>query len=535
MNKNLKKYSFKIVVLLFLLIGARAAFWLSQQNQDIRQQASDGSITKNTTVDLAHPKLIGPPETASEAKIHPNLIGPPETTKEENFDSRYIGPPETIGVGGNPSPIPTPYPTPSPTPSPLPSLTPSPTPAPLSKRCESCNNSLPPSTPYSRCADELVCKFENSEVCEIVQGKGKVCTAIVGQSGKCVRPNESLDVCQDNTPISLAGDTLPNDPRIRFQRLTVNELLLPFQSIIFSKTVTLNNQDLIIEDNYGEPGYGEFFVFYPSPGLDFEILAKELDINFAGSYVKTAFYGPDKKKINNVGTGTRIQYSAPSRLPYYLVVYTFNHKQGRTEITVANRDRIYNKAYVKRIDQDMRPLHNGEKLGRKEADFFLQVPRISNINNEYINYMAQRENEIRNYSTRVKITQTCPLTQKSTSVPIGIQRMNYSELNPLRNIQLKIYPQTSAYFPPGYNYTINLEYPDPNQGWVTRFSTISQSGLAADLNNDGAVDISDYSLLVSEFMQTRESRWPRYLLADLNCDGIVDLSDYSLLISHISL
>ncbi|MFC1626686.1 right-handed parallel beta-helix repeat-containing protein [Patescibacteria group bacterium] len=51
---------------------------------------------------------------------------------------------------------------------------------------------------------------------------------------------------------------------------------------------------------------------------------------------------------------------------------------------------------------------------------------------------------------------------------------------------------------------------------------------AADINQNGIVDISDYSLLIIDLLKTSPSN-PR---ADINKDGIVDISDYSLLIQQ---
>lgn len=47
----------------------------------------------------------------------------------------------------------------------------------------------------------------------------------------------------------------------------------------------------------------------------------------------------------------------------------------------------------------------------------------------------------------------------------------------------------------------------------------------ADFNNDGRVDLWDYSMLIREFLKVL----PVYL-ADANCDHKVDLTDYSLLV-----
>ena len=58
-------------------------------------------------------------------------------------------------------------------------------------------------------------------------------------------------------------------------------------------------------------------------------------------------------------------------------------------------------------------------------------------------------------------------------------------------------------------------------------STYSTDYNIADINQDGIVDITDYSILVSQFFQTGDS-----LSADLNGDRIVDISDYSILVSN---
>ncbi len=50
----------------------------------------------------------------------------------------------------------------------------------------------------------------------------------------------------------------------------------------------------------------------------------------------------------------------------------------------------------------------------------------------------------------------------------------------------------------------------------------------ADINRDGIVDITDYSLLVIDFFKATPSN-PR---SDINVDGIVDITDYSLLVGQ---
>ena len=340
-------------------------------------------------------------------------------------------------------------------------------------------------------------------------------------------------------PISLTGDTLPEDSRIIWQQLTINNTLLEHNQGTFSlqKNYTLPSSEVLpIED-----GYGQFYIIHPVIGKKLETLVRELDINTNGSYIKTVLYGPDKKKI--VEAGTRINFTTENTGPYYLVAHTFDHKTGQVEVTVSDEFRKNIFPYIKRIDKDMELLWDnynsaGGQIGRKAADFFLQVPWLKTINDDiYIVYEHQTDqNTLQIETPRVTISQTCPSNGQVTNIPVSVESVGHFELNPLRTMQVKVYPQISAqypagsYFPPGYNYTINLEYPNPNVGWTTRFSTTSQSGLMADLNDDGAVDISDYSLLVSEFMQSNN-----FLVSDLNCDGLVDISDYSLLIRNISL
>lgn len=50
----------------------------------------------------------------------------------------------------------------------------------------------------------------------------------------------------------------------------------------------------------------------------------------------------------------------------------------------------------------------------------------------------------------------------------------------------------------------------------------------ADIDQDGFVDLSDYSVLVANFLKTV----PANARADINKDGVVDISDYSILVKH---
>jgi hypothetical protein len=63
-------------------------------------------------------------------------------------------------------------------------------------------------------------------------------------------------------------------------------------------------------------------------------------------------------------------------------------------------------------------------------------------------------------------------------------------------------------------------------GGILPVNTVLAHGTnVADINEDGIVDLTDYSILAGNFFKTTPSN-PR---ADINVDGIVDMSDYSLL------
>lgn len=68
-------------------------------------------------------------------------------------------------------------------------------------------------------------------------------------------------------------------------------------------------------------------------------------------------------------------------------------------------------------------------------------------------------------------------------------------------------------------------------GFFLFFSTpkvLAQVNCSADINLDGFVDISDYSLLTSDFFKTS----PANLRSDINIDGIVDITDYAILANN---
>ena len=64
--------------------------------------------------------------------------------------------------------------------------------------------------------------------------------------------------------------------------------------------------------------------------------------------------------------------------------------------------------------------------------------------------------------------------------------------------------------------------------FISKTQTHAQYNIA-DINQDGIVDLTDFSILVANFLQTSSNP---YNQADINQDGIVDLSDFSFILAN---
>ncbi len=62
---------------------------------------------------------------------------------------------------------------------------------------------------------------------------------------------------------------------------------------------------------------------------------------------------------------------------------------------------------------------------------------------------------------------------------------------------------------------------------ANKYGGINIASCAPDINQDGRVDLFDYSSLLIDFLKL-QLRNPR---SDINKDGIVDLKDYSILVN----
>jgi hypothetical protein len=376
--------------------------------------------------------------------------------------------------------------------------------------------------------------------------------SLVGQIKKLSSVHALVD--PDN-PISLSGDDFPTDPRIIdgpnvIERVLINSNVIDTNNRVYATTYhfnipTADSRVLPIED-----GYGRILKIYPKAGVEYEILAREVDIAEIGSYVETTLYGPDKKKI--IDAGTRIDFTAAGTEPYYLIIRTFDHKTGDISVTVSNKNRRYKKKYIQVFGEDFiaSPMHNYIKLGKKPVLSFIQFPQITHLSEQTINYRTESDRQqIENMLKRARVTQICPSNDQivNDDLPVTLSKPNFSydDVGEIANLLVQIRPTQTEAFPPGYKYIINLESQSEivnsasNSGELNAqevqetdeqvFSTINRNSWA-DTNNDGVVDISDYSVLVSEFMQNQPMPF-----ADLDCDGQVDISDYSLLVQNFSL
>ena len=70
------------------------------------------------------------------------------------------------------------------------------------------------------------------------------------------------------------------------------------------------------------------------------------------------------------------------------------------------------------------------------------------------------------------------------------------------------------------NCITGIIFNNPNQ-----YCNVNNNGCVADINQDGVIDLSDYSLLAINFLKTN----PSNIRADISNDGVVDISDFSVL------
>lgn len=139
-NKNKKNYIIGGVLVLILLIGLAATYFLGQQAQDIRQQATCDEQCPGSDGVLRN---CSPPEEPQQSICNSSWVGRVQycggvqfccngSTWSANmtFCNALQSPSPTPSPTPTPTPSPTPTPTPSPTPTPTPTPTPKPTPSP---------------------------------------------------------------------------------------------------------------------------------------------------------------------------------------------------------------------------------------------------------------------------------------------------------------------------------------------------------------------------------------------------------------------
>lgn len=87
------------------------------------------------------------------------------------------------------------------------------------------------------------------------------------------------------------------------------------------------------------------------------------------------------------------------------------------------------------------------------------------------------------------------------------------------------YTDTGLTSSTSYSYSIQALDAAQNASGVATLTTSTSSPKSGDINGDNSVDVTDLSILLSNWQKTTAS-------ADLNKDGIVDIFDLSILLSH---
>ncbi len=290
-----------------------------------------------------------------------------------------------------------------------------------------------------------------------------------------------------------------------------------------------------------------------------ELLAQELDIDNQGSYVFSAYYDSDGRILNppNKRTfNTRIQFEAEENTQYYALIGAFGNREGTVSVTVDYDNTYLLQPLIRRpnIDDIFRDLDEIPVLGRVATDFAFDAPRFRNISSSQGLFDWQRsvgpaESSSVYSSKQVWIKQRC----STESGPFDLEQGERVEAYLSGNLDdegvistLTVTPQSTnnseSYQPflPGRDYIVvgrtvlrnqdNIvqpsggPYPAEELG---RFSTTNKN--IYDLTGDGIIDISDYSILISEYLDET-----RVLAADYNCDDVVDIEDYSQLIRRYS-
>jgi hypothetical protein len=482
---------------------------------------SDGTITSGVRDECS---CLGAP-TCSSSSPRPSSIACTRDTKRCPDDSLVIrsGP----NCEFAPCPRATASPTPTPTPTPpagcfyqsvqciqapcnpiLVCPSPSPTPSP---------------TTHQNCQSDSDCS--GNEFC--YQPPMPYCPP----NAACVQVMPAQYCKEKDTTSILITDNLPN-------QLTYLTLVVDEKPSVFNLDST---NPKVTSDGGGEisrrDGYAMGFKFNVKKGQNVDLLAKELDIKNVGSYVGTHLYGPDKKRMGYSLGSTRAGVQiAPEDATYYWIVQTFSNKEGRVQVQAYDLDKSKAKSWFVTAESStlLNPNDGIKYLGRYEFKLQMEFPSPVTLNNdgtlEYFNHSAGRSVKEQPKLLISKDASISPAYDNLlNAIPVKIVKLS--------DTKIEITPgnTTKSLFKPGYYYALisqsiydtNLSVTGVNYTAYFRASS-SSVYLTADLNNDQKVNILDYTILSSHFMETE------YFFADINLDGKVNLMDFTIMMGQFN-
>ncbi len=302
----------------------------------------------------------------------------------------------------------------------------------------------------------------------------------------------------------------------------------------------LNNTHPKVQSPDGEIGYAMAFKFEGQQGQNLETLVTELSINNVGSFIRTHLYGPDKKMITSADT--RIDLTVSQAGTFYLVAQTFGEKQGDIAVQVFDNDeqKLKGSLIGQALDAVLPPQilptysQNILNIGRNPFYLTLEFPDTVTLQSdnvvEYFSKQAAKTMKVRPTVYRSSSTDILNLVNSRANIaPLAVTITKQSD----KVIVIK--PRYMDLFRQGYYYGFISDVIYEQEGvsgmnFYAYFGAVSTSGKVADLNNDGKVNIMDFTLLSQEFMQN-----PEYQHADINNDGKVNLMDYTILSNDFSI
>lgn len=397
------------------------------------------------------------------------------------------------------------------------------------------------------------------------------CTRL--ESGDCgFQEQDQLQQClaeyEDGDDDDEDDQTTPNPEYSFFQRLpdelrdTATELDFGGSAIELELDETATYVDVSeFELNDTDPAIAPIQILrFTTPGelnREVQFLAEEVDYDDEGSYIFTAYYDSEGRLLNPPSKryyGTRIQFEANENTEYYAIVGAFGNQEGTARLSVGLSDSYPLQPIIQRpnIDDSFVDIDEIASIGRVGVFFGFEAPRFRDINNESNTFSWARfiDSSSGNgiFGTKkVWIEEQCATAEGDLTLGVGNRiEPDVLQLGSLEGIISSIMvtpPSTTdsrASFPPGRDYLIVGQdisadnttalsaddyVGDPEV--LASFSTTSRN--IYDLTGDGIIDISDYSILISEYLDET-----RVLAADYNCDDVVDIEDYSQLIRRYS-